>query len=117
MDKPISTLTIVGTGLFFVAGFILLPLLPWAEIGLNVGEALKPVTIGPFSLDLKPLNGLYETVFSALPERLKNLKDDPNYPFYIYSFFLGIAMTCAAIGLALVGREEAEEKTVLPAKK
>jgi hypothetical protein len=31
--------------------------------------------------------------------------------------FMGLAMVAAAIAIVIVGREEAEEKTVLPVKK
>ncbi len=41
---------------------------------------------------------------------------DKNFPFYVYSSFLGLAMIAGAIALNFVGREETE-KTVLPTKK
>jgi hypothetical protein len=109
----------VGVILFFVIGFILLPLLPWAEIGLPTGAQLPPIVIGPFSIDLNALhlNGLYDAANSQLPQLVKKVQNDPNYQFCVYSFFLGMAMIASAIGLHLVGREESEEKTVLPAKK
>jgi len=36
---------------------------------------------------------------------------------YAYSFFLALALVVASIGIVLIGREEAEEKTILPVKK
>jgi len=112
----------VGVIIFFVIGFILLPILPWAEIGgsnLPAGAHLPPIVVGPFSIDLNSLglNGLYDAVSNQLPMVVKKVENDPNYQYYVYSFFLGVAMIAAAIGLHLMGREESEEKTVLPVKK
>lgn len=112
-NKSTGLLATIGVLLFFGVGFLLLPMLPWAELGLKSG----PAQIGPFSVSFSAFDGLYKAAYDGLPERLKNLKDDPNYSFYVYSFFLGIAMISASIGLNLVGREESEEKTILPVKK
>lgn len=52
---------------------------------------------------------------------LQNLVDlylkDPNYPYYAYGLFLGLAMFFASIAILAIGRYEAEEITVLPVKK
>lgn len=42
---------------------------------------------------------------------------DPNYPFYAYGLFLGLAMFFASVAILAIGRYEAEEITVLPVKK
>lgn len=117
-DAPKVT-TIAGVALFTIAGFVLLALLPWAEIGMPTGAHLPAVVIGPFNLDLNavPVHGLYDASAGFLNGMLTKLKNDPNASFYAYSFFLGIALIAAPIGLSLVGREEAEEKTILPVKK
>jgi hypothetical protein len=112
-NKSTGQIANIGVLLFFGVGFLLLPMLPWAELGLTSG----PAQIGPFTISLSALDGLYKAAFDVLPERLKTLKDDPNYSFYVYSFILGLAMISASIGLNLVGREESEEKTILPVKK
>ena len=42
---------------------------------------------------------------------------DPNYPYYAYGLFLGVAMFLASIAILAIGRYEAEEVTVIPVKK
>lgn len=42
---------------------------------------------------------------------------DPNYPYYAYGLFLGLAMFFASIAILAIGRYEAEEVTVIPVKK
>lgn len=58
-----------------------------------------------------------EPARQAVADLARHLQDDPNFQYYIYALFLGLAMTAAAVAINLVGREEAEEKTVLPLKK
>lgn len=42
---------------------------------------------------------------------------DPNYCYYAYALFLGIAMFLGSIAILAIGRYEAEEVTVIPVKK
>jgi len=46
-----------------------------------------------------------------------DLQKDQNFQYYTYAFFLCLAMTAAAVAINVVGREDSEEKTVLPLKK
>jgi hypothetical protein len=48
---------------------------------------------------------------------LKKAGAESRFGDYAYSLVMGLAMVAAAIGIAAIGREEAEEKTVLPVKK
>jgi hypothetical protein len=89
--------------------------MPWAELGL-------PTTAQDFPGPLKGLvtslglGGLFESVRQQVVNGILKVEHDPNFNFYVYSFFMGIAMIAAAIGICVVGREDAEEKTVLPSK-
>ncbi len=71
--------------------------MPWAELGLPPGP-LEPVR--------QSLMGMFSGV-----------QNSPNFNFYVYSLFLGLALIAAAIAHNLIGREDSEEKTVLPVKK
>ena len=105
-------------GVVVIAGFGLLVLLVWAEMGLPSGTQAAILQIGPFSLDLNGLKVLFDSVNGMLPAFVKKVQGDPNYNFYVYSFLLGIAFIVAGVGLHLLGREDdEEEKTVLPVKK
>lgn len=120
-DKNESALMLTRVLAFVCAAACLLLafFLPWAEIGLPFGDKLPSVAIGPFLIDLNAmhLNGWYDAAHGQLKDLPEKLKNDPNLKFYVYSFLLGVAMIAAAIGLNLIGREESEEKTVLPVKK
>lgn len=61
---------------------------------------------------------------SSIESRLSNPAGDgeatvqgANFPYYVYSVFLGLAMLAGAIAIQAVGREDSEEKTILPIKK
>lgn len=68
---------------------------------------------------------LFDSLSKQILDILKfggDLKDattgsNVNFPYYAYAVFLGLAMTAAAIAIQFVGREESEEKTILPVKK
>ncbi len=47
----------------------------------------------------------------------KALSSDPNFPYYVYSFFLALALSTSALAISIVGRLDSEEKTILPLKK
>lgn len=74
-------------------------LMPWAELGFP--EPLPQLT----------------KLRQALAVQLPGASDPQVFVYYVYSFFLGLALLSAAVGLWLEGREESEEKTILPVKK
>src|SRR5262249_18630071 len=86
-----------GVRIIFGIGFIVLPLLPWAEIGLPTGAQVPPIVIGPFSVDVSVFHGLFDAANAQLPALVKKVQNDPNYQYYVYSFFLGVAMIAASI--------------------
>lgn len=89
--------------------------MPWAELGLPTTAADFP---GPMKamVEALGLTGLFESVRQQVVNGILKVEHDPNFNFYVYSFFMGFAMIAAAIGICVVGREDAEEKTVLPTK-
>jgi hypothetical protein len=118
-DKNGSSGAIGAIGVLVFAGvcIILALVLPWAEIGLPATASAATFEFGPWNVSLGPLVDLCKSISSTAGGLLKAGQNDPNFNFYVYSCFLGLAMTAAAIGLHLVGREESEEKTILPVKK
>lgn len=106
MNKGLSTALVF---LFAVACLGLTALMPAAELGY-----LNPTA--PQDAAQQALASL-EPARQAVLDFAKHLHDDPNFQYYVYALFLGLAMTAASVAINLVGREEAEEKTVLPLKK
>ncbi|MBX9771129.1 MAG: hypothetical protein K2X29_07145, partial [Candidatus Obscuribacterales bacterium] len=90
-------------------------MMPWAEYGL-----LTPSIPGSeFGADLAKtlhISDLLNPVIAFVNSNFSYLKDDVNAPYYVYGFFMAMALVSAAIGIAVIGREDAEEKTVLPMK-
>jgi len=108
---------------------------PWAELGF----CLDPKDITTASLLGPPLHALADaysglkglglkmqaqTVDQLTEEAHENgVKPDPEWrnPVlsgdYAYVYFMSFALVAAAIAIILIGREDAEEKTVLPVKK
>jgi hypothetical protein len=102
MNKGLSVALIV---LFGAACLLFTGLMPLAELGwLNANTQPGP----PQSL---------EPIRAAVAGFAGELQKDANFQYYIYALFLGLAMTAAAIAINVIGREDAEEKTVLPLKK
>ncbi len=117
MDKGINAVLVVVGAVVCLA---FTGLMPWAELGMNG------------SLDNWPnwLRWVHTNVGLPLPEYtnvanwatewtdyLKKMGAESRFGDYAYSLVMAIAMVAAAIGIAAVGREEAEEKLVLPVKK
>lgn len=103
-------LAIILVLLFAAACLLLTLLMPLAELGLlNPGTA-PAVPSQELTQRLEPLR-------EAVSGFASHLHDDPNFQYYVYALFLGLAMTAAAVAINVVGREEAEEKTILPSKK
>jgi hypothetical protein len=93
-----TTLTIVLVVVFAALCFFLTTFMPWAELGMPEW--------GPFA-------GLREPLMNMM----SHLEGQKGAEYYIYAVMLGLAMICAAIAINVIGRLDAEEKTVLPLKK
>lgn len=73
-------------------------LMPWAELGLPAA--------GPFASLRDPVLSMFQHV-----------QELPGMEYYVYAVMLALAMIAAAIAIGVIGRLEAEEKTILPVKK
>lgn len=131
-DVLVIILAVVCVGLSLVCQ-------PWAEMGFGVDKNELPTAEN--SLLAEPLHALANAYASSpLKDFADNcqkhitgelneeahengLKPDPDWNKavlsgdYAYVLVMGLAMTAAAIAIILIGREESEEKLVLPAKK
>lgn len=117
MSKGINAiLVIVGA----VVCLAFTGLMPWAELGMN----------GSFDNWPLWLRWAHDNVGIPLPdyasatgwatewtEYLKKNGAESRFGDYAYSLVMAVAMIGAAIGIAAVGREDGEEKLVLPVKK
>jgi hypothetical protein len=89
--------------------------LVWSELGLNgnfppwLAWALNPLGISKIYSDLPWAKPLQDYLIAQGARS--------NFGDYAYCLFMGLAITIAAIAIVMIGREDAEEKTVLPVKK
>jgi|SRR6516225_9437610 hypothetical protein len=92
-------------------------LLPWAELGFK-GDfpAWLSWLTGALGID-KCFNELGNCQFAKDIQEYLVQQGAKNFGEYAYSLFLFIALVVAAIAIILIGREESEEKLLLPAKK
>jgi hypothetical protein len=90
-------------------------LMPWSELGFTgdfptwLAWAMGPLGVTAFFQQLPW--GPHITQFLTEQGAKKNFGD------YAYVLFMCAAMCAAAIAIVLIGKEEAEEKTILPIKK
>jgi len=102
--------------LIFAAGCLGMTfMMPWAELGLFTPS----IPGSDFGLQLAKslhISELLSPAIAFVNSNFSYLKDDVNAPYYVYGFFMAMALVSAAIGIAVIGRQDAEEKTVLPLK-
>jgi hypothetical protein len=117
VNKTIDML-LVAVGAFACLFFT--ALMPWAELGMNGAFDNWPLWLRWTSehthLPLPDYAAWAGTAANWTAYLTKN-GAEKNLGDYAYSLVMGVAMIAAAIGIAAIGREEAEEKTVLPVKK
>ncbi|MBX9877065.1 MAG: hypothetical protein K2Y22_01280 [Candidatus Obscuribacterales bacterium] len=102
--------------LIFAAGCLGMTfMMPWAEFGL-LTPSIPGSDWGKQFADTLGISGLLQPAIAFVNNNFSYLKDDVNAPYYVYGFFMALALISAAIGIAVIGREDAEEKTVLPLK-
>jgi hypothetical protein len=113
----------VDTALVIIGALVCLAftgLMPWAELGMNGAFDNWPLWLRWISehtgLGLPDYNSV-ASVGADWTSFLKKAGAETNLGDYAYSLVMGVAMIGAAIGIAAIGREEAEEKTILPVKK
>ena len=115
MSTKDRILPIILVAIFAVGCLGMTFLLPWAEYGLLSGQS----SMSEFGKQLATtlgLTGLIDAVSGFTASTFPDLKSDANAAYYVYGFFLGLALISAAIGINVIGREDSEEKTVLPLK-
>lgn len=117
MGKGLNALLAIAGGVLCIA---LTLTMPWAELGMDASFQQWPEWLKWLSTNLNvPLPNYdfmnnYATEWTA---HLKKAGAESRYGDYAYSLVMGLAMIASAIGIAAIGREEGEEKTVLPVKK
>jgi hypothetical protein len=106
----------VGIAILAAACFIVSVIfMPWSELNFTgdfptwLAWVMGPLGVASFFHSL-PWG-------DSLKEFLSAQGAKTHFGDYAYALFMGVAMAVAAIAIVLVGREEAEEKTVLPIKK
>ena len=110
-----------GLSIALVAVFALVSLsmtffMPAAELGLiNAADQIPQKARS--AAESIGIMSLCQSAYDVVAPVLKGAPKDPNFKYYAYSLFLGLAMVAAAIGINVIGREDSEEKTVLPIKK
>lgn len=102
-------------------------LMAWSELGFagTLPDWLADLTsrIGLHG----PISGFFNSLTPGLGGDLTkyltdkgvsvNPKSTASLGDYGYILFMGVALVVAGIGIMIIGREDAEEKTVLPVKK
>ncbi len=102
--------------LIFAAGCLGMTfMMPWAEYGL-LTPSIPGSDFGAGLAKSLHISELLNPAIAFVNSNFSHLKDDVNAPYYVYGFFMAMALVSAAIGIAVIGREDAEEKTVLPMK-
>lgn len=116
--SPIAILLVVAGAVGCLA---MTSLMPWAELQLNGSASNWPSWMKVFVNPLVEIGSKQYAELTPKGEELtKELKArgaESSYGDYVYAVLLGGAMTAAAIGIAAIGREDAEEKTIVPEKK
>ena len=102
-------------------------LMAWSELGFagNLPNWLTDLTtrLGLHSMISGFFNSLTPSLGTDLTKYLQekgvsvNPKSTASLGDYGYILFMGLALTVAGIGIMIIGREDAEEKTVVPVKK
>ena len=102
-------------------------LMAWSELGFTgtLPDWLTDLTtrlglykpISDFFNSLTPGMGGDLTKFLQEKGDSVNPKSTASLGDYGYILFMGLALTVAGIGIMVIGKEDAEEKTVLPVKK
>lgn len=113
MTRDIKDLVIVVLALLCFGVSIVM--LPWSELGFNghfppwLAWALDPIGIANAFNSIPGGKTIQEFLIQ------KGARD--NFGDYAYALFMFAALIMAAIAIVLIGREDAEEKTILPLKK
>ncbi len=117
MDKTVNIVLVVVGALACLA---FTGLMPWAELGMSGALNRWPLWLRWINTNLGIPLPSYDQVSglaTSWSQYLKGAGVQSGLGDYAYALVVGVAMTASAIGIAAIGREEAEEKTVIPVKK
>jgi len=115
-----KTIDIVLVVVGAVACLALTGLMPWAELGMDASFQNWPEWLKWLSINLNiplPDYSNLANYASEWTEHLKKAGAESRFGDYAYALVMGLAMIASAVGIAAIGREDGEEKTVLPVKK
>ncbi len=91
--------------------------MPWAELDMGQAKPDQVTTWGQALLDYTPMSQLKETGKQIQDFLVKHgAEPDSNLGDYTYALVIFGILTVLGLVFIVVGREEAEEKTVLPVK-
>jgi len=113
-------------GIVVVIGSVIF--MPWAELGFGLDKAAVPawatgIVESPLYQSLQSTGqDSYDKLNKAITQEDEQQNGTGKMSKlvagnYTYAFAMAVLMTLAAIGIMLIGREDSEEKTVLPVKK
>ncbi|CAN5622747.1 hypothetical protein BH10CYA1_BH10CYA1_42570 [soil metagenome] len=121
-DAKLVLVAIIGVAVVTVS----LMLMPWAESGFGFDKAALPAWSQPIFenapfTSLKPLGDWAQASLSghvdAADESAKGQINAIAAGNYTYAMAMGIAMILAALAIMFVGKDDAEEKLIIPVKK
>jgi len=121
-DAKLVVVALIGVAVVGVS----LMLMPWAESGFGFAKPALPAWSQPI-FDSPPFTGL-KPLGDWAQQRLSGKvdKDDESAkgvinPIaagnYTYAMAMGVAMILAAFAIMFVGKDDAEEKLIIPVKK
>jgi hypothetical protein len=91
---------------------------PWAELGFSGNFPAWLYGVAQQTGGVELFNELGNgTLAKNIQEYLTSQGAKTNLGDYAYALFMFVALIVAAVAIVLIGREDAEEKTVLPVKK
>ncbi len=121
-DAKLVLVAIIGVAVVTVS----LMLMPWAESGFGFDKAALPAWSQPI-FDKPPFSNFLpfgDWAQRSLSEKVDDLdrsRKEYMNPLlagdYTYALVMGVAMILASIAIMFVGKEDAEEKLIIPVKK
>jgi len=113
MNKGLSIALVV---VFAGACLFLTSYMPFTELGALNPHAPSGVS-GFMGVSGEQIAQAVQPMRELVTGLVGDLQKDQNFQYYIYALFLCLAMAAAAVAINVVGREDSEEKTILPLKK
>ncbi len=117
MGKGINSILAIAGGLLCI---VITLTMPWAELGMDASFQNWPEWLKWLSINLNMPLPDYSNMANYATEWTAHLKKagaESRFGDYAYALVMGLAMIASAVGIAAIGREDGEEKTVLPVKK